>query len=225
MSAPNSSRRAVADILTVYTGGAQVHRCSNYGMKRVVTSALLCGILVTLLTCAIESVYLRTWARTTWSLSMRASGSGEYRMQTGALEVYVPRHACPVPPSIDPLLASVDPIRIDNVRMTTVWLPCMEMQVRYVLLFIDPFDPSSAEALFVPQQNSALPLECRVGYCLRLVLIVACAYVTSMYAYSLYGRWTRRRATAIRRCGRCGYDISGVSSARCPECGSGNRTH
>lgn len=186
--------------------------------------ALLCGVSATLLTCAIQAVYLRIWTRTSHCLSMRASESGEYRIQDGVLEAYVPRHVFPVPPSIDPLSSVEGGIIIDNMRITTVWLPCMEMQTRHVLLFLSPLDPSSAEVCNIAQQNSVSSLECRVGCCFRLVLIVACAYVTSMYAYSLYERSTKRRANAIRRCGRCGYDISGVSSARCPECGVGNRT-
>ncbi len=48
------------------------------------------------------------------------------------------------------------------------------------------------------------------------ILIIACM-TTALIAFA---RWDNRRARLVGRCDECGQDLTGVTSDRCPECGT-----
>ena len=51
-------------------------------------------------------------------------------------------------------------------------------------------------------------------------LALALGTLTSSVAAALFWRHSKRSEPAAPRCGRCGYPVVGLSSERCPECGS-----
>lgn len=65
------------------------------------------------------------------------------------------------------------------------------------------------------------------GFAWERLVFVAAGLSAAALAVALVGFWRRRRDRSdkpVRSCGRCGYDVRGLTTFVCPECGSDLRT-